>query len=266
MKQLMLVLVCTLAACGSAGEAETPEAQASAKPPSACNEVVFEDIRLTHCIADPDRHAISMALGGDRRQPYRGFVDYALDRPAGSSPVTFAMNAGMFDSQGKPIGYYVENGRRLQELNRAKGLGNFHLLPNGVFYGAEGKWKIRTANDFYESVSERPDFGTQSGPMLVIDGALHPQIDDDGPSRYVRNGVGVDDNGRAHFVISEQPISFGLLARYYRDELNTPNALYLDGSISALWDPARERMDSGAPLGPLVIVEKRNKPVGETSQ
>ncbi|MEB3414847.1 phosphodiester glycosidase family protein [Alteriqipengyuania sp. WL0013] len=264
MRRGALLAVFALAACGTAAEEPEPGAKASAQPASACRSVTFEDARFTHCVADPKQHAITMALGGSRGQAYRGFVDYALDRPSDSAPVAFAMNAGMFDNAGKPIGYYVEGGKRLQELNRAKGLGNFHLLPNGVFYGTDGKWEIRTAEDFYESVKDRPAFGTQSGPMLVIGGELHPQIDEDGPSRFVRNGVGVDGEGRAHFVISEQPVSFGKLARLFRDDLATPNALYLDGSVSALWDPARERMDTGALLGPLVVVEKRQIPRKDT--
>jgi uncharacterized protein YigE (DUF2233 family) len=92
--------------------------------------------------------------------------------------------------------------------------------------------------------------------MLVIDGQLHPQIAPDGPSKKIRNGVGVDPNGRAHFVISDAPVSFGKLARYYRDVLRAPNALFLDGTVSQLWDPANGRMDSGPPLGPLVVVER----------
>ena len=71
--------------------------------------------------------------------------------------------------------------------------------------------------DFLANVTERPQFGTQSGPMLVIDGKLHPEFSQDGDSRLIRNGVGVDDRGRAHFVISNGPISFGKLARFYRD-------------------------------------------------
>ena len=100
---------------------------------------------------------------------------------------------------------------------------------------------------------------TQSGPMLVIDGKLHPAIDHDGTSKKTRNAVGVDRAGRAHFVISEAPISFGKLARYFRDRLETPNALFLDGSVSQLWDPGRERMDGGPELGPLIVVENRAK-------
>ena len=71
--------------------------------------------------------------------------------------------------------------------------------------------------------------------------------------------VGVDAAGRAHFVISDVPVSFGKLARYYRDKLKAPDALYLDGNVSGLWDPAMGRLDSGPPLGPLIVVEKRAK-------
>jgi uncharacterized protein YigE (DUF2233 family) len=95
--------------------------------------------------------------------------------------------------------------------------------------------------------------------MLVINGKLHPEITQDGPSRMIRNGVGVDSEGRAHFVISDGPLSFGQLARFYRDVLKTPNALYLDGNVSALWDPASGRMDAGVPIGPLIVVENREK-------
>jgi uncharacterized protein YigE (DUF2233 family) len=177
--------------------------------------------------------------------------------------VAFAMNGGMFDPEGKPIGYYVEDGKRLQKLNRAEGPGNFHMLPNGVFFGSDGAWQVLTADRFAKTVSERPRFGTQSGPMLVIGGKLHPDIAKDGESRYVRNAVGVGTDGKAHFVISDAPLSFGKLARYYRDELKVPNALFLDGNVSALWDPVMGRLDSSPPLGPLIVVEKRAKAAPE---
>jgi uncharacterized protein YigE (DUF2233 family) len=163
----------------------------------------------------------------------------------------------MYDEEGEPIGYYVEDGERHHTLNRNAGAGNFHLLPNGVFYGTGGDWHVTTTDDFAEHVTSRPEFATQSGPMLVIDGKLHPAFDEDGQSTKLRNAVGVDAVGRAHFVISEAPLSFGKLARYFRDRLETPNALFLDGSVSALWDPARERIDETVPLGPLIVVEKR---------
>jgi uncharacterized protein YigE (DUF2233 family) len=93
--------------------------------------------------------------------------------------------------------------------------------------------------------------------MLVIDGELHPRFDTDGPSRLIRNGVGVSDPYTAWFVISEEAISFGRFARFFRDELGCADALFLDGSVSSLWDPAAGRRDSHAELGPVVVVSSR---------
>ena len=221
---------------------------------SACRSIIFEDTPLTHCLANPVRHRISMDLGPSGEAPYRSLT--AFSRQRGENGVTFAMNAGMYDDEGEPIGYFVEGSERLKTLNTADGEGNFHLKPNGVFYGTAGEWHVRTTEDFLANVTERPEFGTQSGPMLVVDGKLHPEITQDGPSRLIRNAVGVDGQGRAHFVISNAPISFGKLARFYRDELKTPNALFLDGNVSQLWNPATDRLDTGAPIGPIVVVEK----------
>jgi uncharacterized protein YigE (DUF2233 family) len=97
-------------------------------------------------------------------------------------------------------------------------------------------------------------FATQSGPMLLIDGKLHPKFDPDGQSRYTRNGVGIRSDGRPIFVISESAVSFGKLARFLRDRHRVREALFFDGSVSSLWDPANDRMDSFADLGPMVVV------------
>lgn len=243
---------------GAAAQAMSQgQRQASGGAEGPCERVMFEGVPLTHCVADPAEHSIAMVLGPKGEAPYRSLPDLASARPASAPEVAFAMNAGMFDAEGKPIGYYVENGARLKELNRAEGEGNFHMLPNGVFYGTGDQWRVRTADDFYANVGDRPGFGTQSGPMLLIDGKLHPEIAEDGPSKNVRNGVGVDAQGRAHFVISDGAVSFGQLARYFRDVAKTPNALYLDGAVSALWDPANKRLDRRGNLGPLVVVEDK---------
>lgn len=218
---------------------------------------MFEDAALTDCIADPAIDRIRVVVGPAGGQPYRSLAAFAAGRPRNARPVRFAMNAGMFGEDGLPIGYAVIDGKRAHRLNRANASGNFYMKPNGVFFGTGGKWQVLSTDAFADSVAKRPEFGTQSGPMLVIDGQLHPAIAPDGPSKKIRNGVGVDAAGRAHFVISEGLISFGKLARYYRDVVKAPNALFLDGTVSQLWDPAKSRMDSGPPLGPLAVVERK---------
>jgi uncharacterized protein YigE (DUF2233 family) len=267
---LALPLLAMLAACNqqTAGEPVTRidldhpgrEAAPTPKPTptvtSACKTVTFDEAQFTVCVADPSRHRITTMLGNP---PYRSFKAIAAARPADAPKLAFAMNAGMFDDAGKPIGYYVKDGERGHELNRNDGAGNFHMKPNGVFFGTGDKWRVMAADAFYSQIGDRPDFGTQSGPMLLVDGKLHPEITEDGPSRTIRNGVGVHPVGRAHFVISEGPVSFGKLARYFRDVLKTPDALYLDGAVSALWDPATGRMDARAPIGPMIVVEEKRQ-------
>ena len=255
-RRALAALLLILSACSSKAKQEP----LAPPPPPPCESVRFEGVALTHCTAVPGLHTIHILLGPRGGPPYRSLSQLAVNRPAKSHAVVFAMNGGMFDDAGRPIGYYVEENKRLHALNRKEGIGNFHMLPNGVFYGqADGHWAVRTSDDFTESVNNRPDFGTQSGPMLVIAGKLHPKIDTDGQSLKLRNGVGVDAQGRAHFVISDEPISFGKLARYFRDALHCPNALFLDGSVSSLWDPQHGRVDGGPPLGPLIVVEKSAK-------
>lgn len=271
MKRVALLALALLAGCNQPAPEETgpvtrieigkgaiapkPAVTSSPSVASACEAVTFEGVPLTHCLADPARHRITTDLGPQGGAPFRSFAALASGLGDEAKSVAFAVNAGMFGEDGKPIGYYVERGERLKTLNRADGGGNFHLKPNGVFFGSGGKWRVLPSDRFFSDVADRPQFGTQSGPMLVIAGKLHPEFAEEGPSKLIRNGVGVDAQGRAHFVISQAPISFGRFARYFRDELEAPNALYLDGSVSSLWDPSRGRQDARAPLGPLIVVE-----------
>lgn len=238
-------------------EAPTPTpTPVVAAGPSACRSVTFEDVALTHCTADPAKHRIGMANLGADKQPFGSMSAFAAS--ADATTIAFAINGGMYGDDLKAIGYYVENGERLAELNRGEGDGNFYMKPNGVFFGTGGTWQVLGSNTFFNTVGDRPQFGTQSGPLLVIDGKLHPEIQDNGPSRAIRNGVGVDAGGKAHFVISDAPISFGQLARYFRDEVKVANALYLDGQVSSLWDPATGRQDQGR-VGPIIVVTNREE-------
>jgi len=180
-----------------------------------------------------------------------------LDQRLGdrAAQVAFAMNAGMYGEDGRPIGLAIVEGRVVRRINRRKGGGNFHLMPNGVFQvHANGRAEVVPTDQWQPSPTIR--IATQSGPMLVIAGQLHPAFDHDGSSRHVRNGVGVDSEGRALFVISEGAVSLGKFARFFRDRLKSRNALFFDGAVSALWDPANGRRDITVPLGPLAVAFK----------
>jgi uncharacterized protein YigE (DUF2233 family) len=223
--------------------------------PNDCASVIFEETRFTQCIAMPGKHRIEMHVTGRNGVLYRGFP--ALASETEIQTVAFGMNGGMYDARSRPIGYYVERSKKLYPLNSKDGEGNFYNKPNGVFFGSSSSgWQVLSAEAYKTLATKRPDFGTQSGPMLVIDGVIHPKFDLNGASKYIRNAVGVDVQGHAHFVISDEQVSFCRMARMMRDIAKTPNALYLDGEVSALWNPATGRMDGRYPLGPLILVKR----------
>ena len=164
----------------------------------------------------------------------------------------FAMNAGMYHEDRSPVGLYIENGQTLKRLSTADGPGNFSMKPNGVFYISGGKAGVLETRTFARR-ELKPAFATQSGPMLVIDGKLHPRFLEDSTSRYRRNGVGVAGSN-VKFALADTPVTFHEFAHVFRDVLKTPNALYLDGSISRIYAPDVQRNDIGFPMGPIVAV------------
>ncbi len=167
------------------------------------------------------------------------------------------MNAGMYHEDFSPVGLYVEDGKEIAPLNTADAAGNFFMKPNGVFFVTkDGKVGVQETTAF---AAARPDvaYATQSGPMLVTDGNIHPRFEPDGQSRYIRNGVGVDEAGRAVFAISRGDVSLGKFARLYRDALGCRNALFFDGAISALYDGKRYVIGGKFPVGPSVVVTRK---------
>jgi uncharacterized protein YigE (DUF2233 family) len=227
---------------------------AAAKPvQSACNARVFEGTRFTVCV--PGKGRLELVAAGPSETAIRRLDDLEASLGRRAEYVAFAMNAGMYDEDGRPIGLAIVEGKRKRAINRRKGGGNFHLMPNGVFQvRQDGRAEVLTSDKWRPSPAIR--LATQSGPMLVIDGQLHPKFDHDGSSRHIRNGVGVTSGGEALFVISDGPVSLGKFGRFFRDGLKTPNALFFDGAVSALWDPASGRRDLTKPLGPMVVAFK----------
>ena len=247
MRALILFLLCLAAACG--------KGDASAKQPeSFCSQRLFEGSRFTVC--DPKGGELRLYAAYSTEEPIRSFAK--LQTRLDPSKVAFAMNAGMFDEDGRPIGLTSVNGKAIHKVNTRDGYGNFHLKPNGVFMVQCGGLPAIYPSDAMPQFRCAPLLSTQSGPMLVIGGKLHPKLSADGSSRYIRNGVGVRD-GKALFAISEDPVSLGKFARFFRDGLKPPDALYFDGSVSSLWDPADGRQDSHSPLGPIIVAFKPAK-------
>ena len=244
---LLLAAATGLAAHGDGARAET-------RP---CRVMEYERNAYTVCEVDLRKHTVRLYWKRSDGTPYAylSALPRALEGEAGK--LLFATNAGMFDPALKPVGLYVEQGRELVRVSTKSGYGNFHMKPNGVFYVTGDGAAVAETRAFLKQ-RPRTALATQSGPMLVIDGRLHPRFDRDSTSLKARNGVGVRADGKVMFAISQGEVSFDAFARLFRDGLNCPNALFLDGgSASSLYAPSLNRHGNILSLGPMLAVFER---------
>ncbi|SFR56446.1 Uncharacterized protein YigE, DUF2233 family [Yoonia tamlensis] len=217
-----------------------------------CADVEHAGNSYTTCEVDVTAEDLRLFLRDDNGAILGSFA--AVDDFVADKTLVFAMNAGMYHDDRAPVGHYVENGIAEMRVVPNAGPGNFGLLPNGVFCINDGSAQVYETLRFLELSPSCRD-ATQSGPMLVIAGALHPRFLIDSTSRYIRNGVGTSaDGARAIFAISNNAVTFHEFGSFFRDVLKTPNALYFDGKISRLYATDLRRSDFGFQLGPIVGV------------
>lgn len=170
--------------------------------------------------------------------PLGGFAGLLAYVEKQGKKVEFATNAGIFRHGPRPLGLTISGGKELVPLNLAKGEGNFFLKPNGVFYVDDGKGAgVMSAEDFARS-GLKPRLAVQSGPVLLLQGKMHPAFRQDSPNKRLRNGVGIRaEDGQVIFAMSDRNdrekgrVRFYQLAELFR-HLGCRDALYLDGDIS----------------------------------
>jgi uncharacterized protein YigE (DUF2233 family) len=231
-------------------------ASLAAPASAACRDVSHLGQDYITCTFDPATSDIRLYNKDQAGLPFKSFKTLSLELRHRGEYLVFAMNGGMYHEDLSPVGLHVEEGVEQAPLNTNPGWGNFHMLPNGVFYVADGKAGVMAA-EASRAAGITPRFATQSGPMLVIDGALHPRFLPESDSLKTRNGVGVTASGAVVFAVSKRPVRFHDFATLFRDELGCPNALFLDGTISSLFAPEINRHDRLFPLGPIIAVVAR---------
>ncbi|GGE53518.1 phosphodiester glycosidase family protein [Actibacterium pelagium] len=218
---------------------------------ATCEKLRFDETPFTVCTVDPAAEELRLFLRDKDGRVLGSFSRVKQALEAEGLTLGVAMNAGMYHSDRSPVGLYVEDGVQEMRLVTSAGPGNFGMLPNGVLCLNEGRADVIEARAFRDD-GQTCRYATQSGPMLVIDGALHPRFLEDSSTQFIRNGVGVDAKGLVYLAISDAPVRFHLFGRLFRDHLKTPNALFLDGKVSKLYAPDLGRSGFGLPMGPIL--------------
>ncbi|MCB8840123.1 phosphodiester glycosidase family protein [Aurantimonas sp. VKM B-3413] len=207
------------------------------------------------CDVPLSRYRIALRAEDAAGEPYGTFDKAAAS--LGDAPVRLIMNAGMYHEDRRPVGLAVQDGRKLKDAVTGAGTGNFSMHPNGIFYIEDGRAHVAETGR-YRAGRHRPELATQSGPMLLVDGKLHPRFIEGSDSRYVRNGVCAGDEGRTvHLVLSRSPVNFWDFAVVFRDRLGCRDALFFDGHVSSLLYPAGGIDYRRDRLGPMLVVTDR---------
>ena len=214
-----------------------------------CNRQTFESTNYIICDAKTDGTGLHLFWKNSDDEPYRNFWKIADAAATRGETLVFALNAGMYQPDFSPMGLYVENGRELRPASKTapvRGSGpvpNFYKKPNGIFYlGDKGAEILPTGRFLKQKI--KPQLATQSGPMLVIRDRINPIFIVGSTDKTRRSGVGICSGGTIRFAVSEDAVNFHDFAKLFRDHLQCPNALFLDGGGGAgIYVPALGRND-----------------------
>ena len=179
----------------------------------------------------------------------------------------FATNAGMYLKDFSPQGLHIEDGKEITPLNLRPGAPislngkkitpNFYLKPNGVFLVTTKDTAAVIESTRFSTSEIDVRLATQSGPLLIHEGRIHPAFREGSDSRKHRNGVGIDKSGYAVFAITDdaETVNFFDFAKLF-EHLGCRNALYLDGVISVMSvNPIAGREPVGSLGGVLAVAE-----------
>jgi uncharacterized protein YigE (DUF2233 family) len=211
-----------------------------------------KDVRFVTFVADAS--TINFYWKDDKGQIFRSIQNLKQFLETKNQELRFAMNGGMYMKDNSPQGLFIQDGIALTSLDTLSGTGNFYLKPNGVFYiTKDNKGVVCESNKFIDN--GEINFATQSGPMLVIDGKIHPAFKKGSVNLNIRNGVGILPDSTVVFAMSKREINFYDFAEYFKS-MGCENALYLDGFVSRTYLPEEKWEQLDGNFGVIIAVTK----------
>jgi uncharacterized protein YigE (DUF2233 family) len=214
--------------------------------------------KIISYIADPKKQDLQLYWKDDKGQIIQNFENLKNYVAGKNKKLVFAMNGGMFQPDYTPCGLYIQQQQTIRPLVTASGSGNFFLKPNGVFYINNNNTAAICSTPDFTNDHKQVKWATQSGPMLVIDGAIHPAFKQGSANVNIRNGVGILPDNKIVFAISKEEINFYDFAEYFKS-LGCKNALYLDGFVSRMYFPEKNLSETEGAFGVIIGVSTGGK-------
>lgn len=217
------------------------------------NLISKDDPRILSYKLNPTQMDLKFYWKDDKGNTYGNFQNLKSALAEKGQKLIFAMNGGMYNKDSSPQGLFIENGEIKAQIDTIEtGYGNFYLQPNGIFYlDAQNMPAICTTTAFDKKT--KINYATQSGPMLLIDGKIHPKFTQGSSNLHIRNGVGILPNGNILFAISKERINFFDFATFFKDN-GCKNALYLDGFVSRAYIPSKNWEQLDGNFGVIIAV------------
>lgn len=209
-------------------------------------------------IVNPKKQQVKMFWKDDKQTNFISFANLKSWLNSNKKDLIFACNGGMYHKNYEPVGLFIENKVIKTKIDITTQIGNFYLKPNGIFFITnDNKAGVCQTEKF---INTNIKYATQSGPMLVIDGKIHPSFKEGSLNVNIRNGVGILPNGNPIFSMSKKDINFYDFAKYFRD-LGCKNALYFDGFVSRTYLPDQNWTQTDGDFGVIIAVVKDSKTI-----
>lgn len=216
----------------------------------------IEDDRFVLHVVDLEIQNLKLYHQNEAGNNFGNFKNLKQALLKDNQELLFAMNGGMYLKDGSPQGLYIEKGLTKKDIDTTKeAYGNFYLQPNGIFYlTKDNKGIVCKTTDFKSNLNIT--YATQSGPMLIIDGKIHPVFVKGSNNLHIRNGVGVLPDGTLVFAMSKELITLYDFAEFFKSH-GCQNALYLDGFVSRTYLPKKKWEQLDGDFG-VIIGETKN--------
>lgn len=254
---LLLTLLSTLSACGQSSIQKGQTAATAAQSTANAETITYRQHNFDLYKVDISKQQVELFLENEEGEKFRSIGKLKQWLEAQDKTMIFATNAGMYlpHKNNEPQGLYISEGIERNPLNLkdTTRILNFYMKPNGVFVLTPTEAKV-VESTAYPILTDSIVLATQSGPMLVIDGALHHKFREQSTNTYIRSGVGIIDDTHIVFAISQEPVNFWTFGMLFKEYLGCDNALYLDGAISKMYAPELGRHDLDGNFGGIFVI------------